>query len=879
MEDLSKSQKKREYEAPPSNAVKSTSTAPRVEVDFTALETSQRLKLDSTSPKEHLDSSSIRDTTADPRERRTSEASSQHGIDTAGIESTETPIADPSEEVQVDQTAPEATSRQEKLLQAYLAGEEREVDANVYIDSQKLRTYATITKPKQHSSRFIPGVIKRFQDKRWKASHPEFEAIASGEATKIMDWLNQHSDVFSRTRVMDTAAAKYVQSLGRSEKLFKAGVASAQWAEEAHSTVTRSVQFLGILGAYLVLNKVADPLSQKIGRFLLHQVPVLFINPWLNAKIRSMTDVLEKGFMRVGGEPTIVKNVDKSPNTQTIFKSMVKGHDMLNQGLENLEGNSGALGEVIDAALALFDTDSAYKERGASKRIAWAGKLAGGGAGLLQSGSNIASSQGHPLVGLVLSGGAVGAQALAGLVDEPLKHKSTDRNNAKHSSKTVLDSTALNKPFVEWTATDVVEDELRKLHMSQAQSKIDGVREVLTDDWSKLTKRILTLRRQIAKSGDRSGTLQAELDEKTIERVQLEQNAAAFESFDPQQWKDIPAESRLGKCLDSDLFLYTRQAWIRTWSPAERAQKTQRDFGLLGGYVVSAGILLPAAEGITLADWSHEPPEHHDVDFAPHDATEETPLLPKIRAGVGAMTGTSTLQTAALVGEVRKSKQAFKNILSKPPITKKEYDDDKDIWTFKAGDKVYDARTTRPYLLYKTNWFQRRKQVLAQYPAGLMTGPKGLYYQAKVRGLTGAGGARGKTKKELQRTVQTLKAQEPAPPEDWNRGIELNDTVEALKFEFLSLPVVQAHLARRRAEEARLKEEALQGAENAPEETHQEDSAPADVSKSRQNDEPGSSYQTRNTVQPDDGPFMTSAVLGQDESLQIAKASAGEADA
>lgn len=685
---------------------------------------------------------------------------------------------------------PSPFERRDTLLADYLLAKQRPLDLDGAIAAIKLRRAAEIYCPKNNLARFMPRPLQlehagsRLADLLAK---PVDQLIADVQASPQR---------YSRTLLTDVASAHMIAALNIDIEKYKQGVHHAGLYEGLHSVAGRVVSAVAA-GVSLGVSEIpgSGKVLKAVGKavkIVSHELPPNIVNPLLTGKLRTVTDVKES-FLRVGGLPVVMPQIDKSPDMGEIVRSAGVARARLDGALAHFAGSRDgaevdgqALAGLVDAFLSLHEiVDRHYRRRIGLNRTQTYSK----GWGMAVNGVGVTGavvSATVPVVGQIVGPAMIGAtvplQWLAGYLDERRnKHRYNFRANVKWADFLVADAARLD--FRTLGPQHVSESALRQSFMTQAEVQIAAVREVYEDALGDLVREYLETESKITahqNAGAPAHLVQPmhHRIEQLVEQLTLaRQEAKDFESFDAASWRRIPADGMIGKCLDNLKALEKADRHARMRKPGESAQIVQRYVQAFQAGV-STGTSLPIVDAITSIDTMHQ----HDDS---HDALRPAPLALTALAGA---TGGAVF--TASTGEVRMSKADNKKILAgRPPSAAQAPRVDSPQWAFEAAGRQVDLRATDGYRRYT---YTRRQEfgLLGQaIKHGLTSGPVGLKNLMRAKG--GRQGEINLARQALRRALDELAR---SGLDKTDAPGQRADTISAMKDELYDYRLVREYL-------------------------------------------------------------------------------------
>ena len=687
--------------------------------------------------------------------------------------------------------APPPQARRAQLLDDYLTAKGRPLDLERALTAIKLRCAAEVYCKKNEWARFMPRLARKGAAKR------HFEELLAVPADELIADVQANPKHYSRTLLTDLAEHHLLDALNIDVALYKQGIHKAALYEGLHSVAGRvtSVAAAGIsVGLSLVPGtEHALKAAQKAAKVLAHELPPNIVNPALTGTLRSITDVKES-FKRVGGQPVVVPQIERSPDMGTIVASLKKRRHELTAAIGQFRqvAQSGAdmqeaVGPLTDAFLALHDVaDRQYRRRIGLNRTQTYSKGWGMAVnGIAAAGAVVTATVpvGGQIAGPTILAATVPLQWGAGYLDERRnKHRYNLRANTKWGD--FLTEGAARIHFKDLRPEHVSEAALRASFMTQPQVQIAAVREVYEDALGEWVHEHAELERKVGRM-EASGTTpehalmphRMRLAELTYRITLAKQHVADFESCDPARWAAIPADSLIGRCLDDLKQLEKANRRARLRKPGESAQVVQRYVQAFHAGV-STGTALPIMDGITATDASYITDAHG----------HHTALHPSAEAGtLGAGIGGGAVFTGA-TGEVRMSKADNKKILSQTRTSPLQSRLHEARWVFQAGGRRVDLRKTAGYRKHVHSTWDEMKLLGRAVGHGLISGPVGL--ANLVRAKWWPRGQLRQAKAELRDALDAM-AQAELPR---NEAAPRANTLSAMKDELYDYPAVRRHL-------------------------------------------------------------------------------------
>ncbi len=625
--------------------------------------------------------------------------------------------------------ASEPQTRRSSLLKDYKQATQRPLDLPRALAAVKLRCAAEVYCQKNELARLQPHLPER------QTARQRFERLAATNVDTLVADIEAHPERYSRTLLTDLAQHHLITALNIDVDEFKQGIHKAGLYEGLHSVAGRVVTTAASVASAGVSDIAGTGAALEAGKktvkVLGHQLAPNVVNPLLTGKLRSVTDVKET-FKRVGGQPVVAAQIDKSPDMGAIAAAVKQRRQGLRQAIDRFntarqtpEGDPQALGQMVDAFLSLHDAaDRQYKRRIGLNRTQTYSKGWGTAVNAVAAVGTVVTvavpGPGH-IAGPAILAACIPLQWGAGYLDEQrVKHWYNLRANTKWANFLSEDAAKLH--FKDLGPEHLSETALRKSFVSQPELQITAVREVYEDALGSLLRQEVTLEREIAQKqskGVRENKLAPQRVRLQDLRKQIadgKRDAANFESLDAGRWADIPADGTIGQCLDDLKALERANRSARHRKPGEGAQVLQR-YAQVFHAGLSSGVALPVVDGLALADGLHVP----DAQGHPTTALNE----PAQGATLGAAVVGGAVFTAA-TGEVRMGKAKNKKLLSEKMITAERLEQDAARWTFEAGGKQVDLRNTGAYDRHVHSNWDRSKRLARALPGSVLGGPVGL---------------------------------------------------------------------------------------------------------------------------------------------------------
>lgn len=690
--------------------------------------------------------------------------------------------------------APVPAARREQLLEDYLTATRRPLDLGRALAAIKLRCAAEVFCEKNEWARFAPRLPKT------GAARRRFEELTAVPADELVADVQAHPQHYTRTLLTDLAQYHLLNALNIDIELYKQGIHKAGLYEGLHSVAGRvtTVTASGLTAGVSMIPGTDHALkaAQKAVRILAHELPANIVNPALTGRLRSITDVKE-AFKRVGGQPVVAPQIERSPDMGAIVRSLrTQRRELTHATIQFREaalteaGGGEAMGPMVDAFLALHDTaDRQYRRRIGLNRTQTYSKGWGMAVnGVAAAGAVVTSTV--PVVGQI-AGPAILAATVpmqwgAGYLDERRnKHRYNLRANTKWGD--FLTEGAARIHFRDLTTEHVSEAALRRSFTTQPEVQIAAVREVYEDALGEWVQQHAELERKVG-AMESSGTtpVRALMPHRTqlaqlTEQIELaKQHAADFESFDPARWAAIPGDSLIGRCLDDLKQLEKANRRARLRKPGESAQIVQRYVQAFHAGV-STGTALPIVDALTATDSSYitDAQGHQTHHLRPPDEAGA------LTAGIGG----GAVFTAA-TGEVRMTKADNKKLLSQTYVSHLQTRLHEARWVFQAGDKRVDLRTTAGYRKHVHSTWDELRLLGRAVGHGLVSGPVGLANLVRAKWWP-----RGELRLAKRQLRDSLDALEQAglprnPPPDGRRA----NTLSAMKDELYDYAAVRRHL-------------------------------------------------------------------------------------
>lgn len=694
-------------------------------------------------------------------------------------------------EAQTNDAPPVVQTRRERLLEDYRSATRRPLDRARALTAIKLRCAAEVHCEKNEWARFMPRLHRK------GAAQRRFEELLDVPVDELLADVQAHPKHYSRTLLTDLAQHHLLASLNIDVALYKQGIHKAGLYEGLHSVAGRltSVAAAGISGGLSLVPGTEHALkaAQKAAKVLAHELPPNIVNPALTGTLRSITDVKES-FKRVGGQPVVAPQIERSPDMGAIVRSLKDQRRELatavaqfRQAAQSDEGAQAAVGPLTDAFLALHDTaDRQYRRRIGLNRTqtyskGWGMAVNGvAAAGAVVTATVPVAGQ---IAGPAILAATVPLQWGAGYLDERRnKHRYNLRANTKWGD--FLTEGAARIHFKDLRPEHVSEAALRRSFTTQPEVQIAAVREVYEDalgEWihehAELERKIRALQAGGTTPERTLAPHRTRLAELT-ERIELaKQHAGDFESLDPARWAAIPTDSLIGRCLDDLKQLEKANRRARLRKPGESAQIVQRYVQAFHAGV-STGTALPIMDGITATDSSYTTDAHG----------HRTGLDPSAEAGALSAGITGGAVFTAATGEVRMSKADNKKLLSKTHVSPLQSRLHEARWVFQAAGRRVDLTTTAGYRRHVHSTWDELRLLGRAVGHGLVSGPVGL--ANLVRAKWWPRGQLRQAKAQLRDALDAM-TQAGVPR---NEAVPRANTLSAMKDELYDYPAVRRHL-------------------------------------------------------------------------------------
>lgn len=686
---------------------------------------------------------------------------------------------------------PAPAPRRQALLEDYQVQIQRPLDLEHAVAAIKLRCAAEIHCGKNEWARFTPHLPASRSDRQ------RFEKLVAMPVDDLIADVQAYPALYSRTLLTNVAQHHLVTALNIDIDRFKKGLHEAGKYEGLHSVAGR-VTTAAAAAASLGLSEIpgtghALKAAQKAVKVLAHQLPANIVNPMLTGKLRTLTDVKE-AFKRVGGQPVVAPQIEGSPDMKAIVKKSWKLRHELRDAVTRLTAEAGspeavrqARGKVVDAFLSLHDVvDREYRRRIGLNRTQTYSKGWGMAVNAVGAAGAVVSAT-VPVVGQIAGPAILGAtiplQWGAGYLDETrTKHWYNLRANTKWAD--FLTGGAARIHFKDLRPEHVDEAALRRSFQTQPEVQVAAIREVYEDELGHLLYQHQKLEKSIAvqvragKSAQALAPRQERLAHLTLQIEQARSNATEFESFDPERWAGIPADSTMGRCLDDLKALERANRKARFRKPGETAQVVQRYVQAFHAGA-SNGVALPVLDAITLTDRLYE-----------HDAQgHQTHLNPDAQIGAVATGVTGGVVFTAATGEVRVSKAANKKQIALPRVDEARLNADAARWTLEVGNRRVDLRTTDGYRRTVHSTWDEVKSIASTIPGSLVSGPVGLFHLVRAKRPHGE---LHKAESQLRAALDAIAASGAERVEA--PGVRRARTLPAMKDELYDYPAVRAHL-------------------------------------------------------------------------------------
>jgi len=694
-------------------------------------------------------------------------------------------------EPEITEAPPLAQSGRERLLDRYLSATRRPLDLERALTAIKLRCAAEVHCEKNEWARFMPRLPRR------GAAQRRFKELITVPVDELLADVQAYPKYYSRTLLTDLAQHHLLAALSIDIPLYKEGIHNAALYEGLHSVAGRltSVAAAALSAGISLVPGTEHALkaAQKAAKVIAHELPPNIVNPALTGTLRSITDVKES-FKRVGGQPVVAPQIEKSPDMGIIVRSLKDQRRELTtaiaqfrQATQSGPVTQAAVGPLTDAFLALHDTaDRQYRRRIGLNRTqtyskGWGMAVNGvAAAGAVVTATVPVAGQ---IAGPMILAATVPLQWGAGYLDERRnKHRYNLRANTKWGN--FLTEGAASIHFKDLRPEHVSEAALRRSFITQPEVQIAAVREVYEDalgEWihehAELEQKIGAMQAAGTTPEHALAPHRARLTELT-ERIELtKQHAGNFESFDPARWAAIPEDSLIGRCLDDLKQLEKANRRARLRKPGESAQIVQRYVQAVHAGV-STGTALPILDGITAMDSSYVTAAHGH-----HTALDPSAKAGSLSAGI---TGGAVFTAAT--GEVRMSKADNKKILSQTRVSPLQSRLHEARWVFQAAGRRVDLRTTAGYRRHVHSTWDELRLLSRAVGHGLVSGPVGL--ANLVRAKWWPRGQLRQAKAQLRDALDAM-TQSGLPR---NEAVTRANTLSAMKDELYDYPAVRRHL-------------------------------------------------------------------------------------
>jgi hypothetical protein len=633
------------------------------------------------------------------------------------------------------------------LLDAYPNGKEqkRELVPQLAVDAIKIRYAAELYFNKANiayrlAQDRVPGVGPDQQDyDRWNAMSAE----------ELLEEVKVHPEKFNRTVLTNCAVHRLIRSLKFDIDAYDEGIRSAGCLEGVHSVLGRIVT-LAFASATFGVTEAVDLAAQaeNAAKTFGHVLPTAIINPQITGRFRIVTDIWERT-KRKGGSSVLAPNIQKARWMSINYGELKKLKEQLDPLLSDIKTHVDAGNPVPeDSFKRLQDLIKAgneeakrYKETANwNKTNTWSKGY--GGVVNFMGATGVVTSIGMPAVGLPILAASIPAQWFAGMADEKNKHEYNFRSNLE--SGDILTDEGKSVPVMDLTVDHINQDALRALQKPFAVDMVDLVREIYQNELGEL-KRKISKRAEKVNTLKKTSTLHESgraPSEANVQKISSLENeiaqlkkrfdeilteAAKFESFDREQWRQLDGEKLIGKCLDNTKYLRKEGVKAANNRPGEKeAQILQRYFHAFAGFA-SLGLTTPVSDLIAF------------IDAIPKtDATN---------AAIGMQTVGGAVFTAN-TGEVRTQKAYNKGELAKAmehvAEVKAKLDAEKDDWTVNIDidvpgqeSKQYkiDLRKTGGFNKYFHTQRQRLRRAAGIILPNLLSPPKGVWNALKARSM------------------------------------------------------------------------------------------------------------------------------------------------
>jgi hypothetical protein len=735
-----------------------------------------------------------------PRPRRATSAQERPRVSTAVLPQATVPRSASAGWVDmsapIEQAAPlhkpTPPTRRESLLIDHLAAKQRPLDRQQALAAVKLRCAAEVYCDKNEWTRLAPHLPQP------AAKQARFEALAAMDVDALIDEVQAHPQRYSRTLLTDLAQHHLVGALNIDLDQFKQGLHRAGLYEGLHSVAGRVASTTAAAASAGVshIPNVSHALESS-AKVLAHQLPPNVINPLLTGTLRSVTDV-KQTFKRVGGQPVVAPNIEKSPDMRAIVSAIKVKREQLRVAVERLQqagaqasSDPQALGLMVDAFLSLHDVaNGQYRRRIGLNRTQTYSKGWGMAVNAVAAVGTVVTAA-VPGVGQI-AGPTILATCIplqwgAGYLDERrVKHWYNLRANTKWAN--FLTEEAANVHFKDLLPEHVCEAALRNAFVLQPNLQVAAIREVYVDDLGERVLEHLKLQHQVATmsyecASDSVLAPHCERLQALAQQMECDKQAVAdFESFDAARWRSIPADSLMGQCLDDLKALERANRSARRRKPGEGAQILQRYAQAFHGGL-STGTMLPIMDGLVLTDHFYA----HDAAGLPTQM-ESAPQAGALTAGVvGGVVFTAT------TGEVRVRKADNKKLLATQKASAEQLASDAALWVFQANDQPIDLRASGAYHRHTHSTWSQLKLVGRALPGSLFGGPAGLVHLTRAKAWSR--GEVGLAEAQMRQALNTLAATGLATFDSTEPPRRANN-LSALKDQLYDYPAVRTYLER-----------------------------------------------------------------------------------
>jgi len=616
--------------------------------------------------------------------------------------------------------APTVATRRQALLADFNFARGRKIACGRIVAAVKLRCAAQVFCDKSEVSRLLPRY-------RLASNRQNVEALLNTNVDELIADIEANPGKYSRTLIHDVATRHFSAGLNYDKSSFEQGLRKAAPYEGLHSVASRactSTAALLTFGATQLIPGAGAALSQGLAtvakaarstvKFLGREAPASVANPIISGSLRRITDVKET-LLRTGGQPRLAPAIAKSLDMGRIGDEINGREAALHAANEAFEAAlaqgadlAAPLRALVVAFLKLYDAaDMQYKRRiGANRSQSYSKAYGAAVNGVAASAALV--SVGVPglgqVVGPVLQAACIPLQAGAGYLDHMTTHHYNLRANTKWAD--VLTEQGRRMNFRDLTIDHIDEQAARNAFALHAELAIAAIQEAYREELGTLIGEHVRLAGKPApqQDGVRLGELEASIAARKAD-------AALFETFNADQWDLLPPEGTIGRCVDDPKFLERAAIAARKKKAGELGAQIMQRYaqGLHAG--ISSGISLPASDALTILD---------DATHGDHHA---------LSLGLGAVGGTAFTATTF---EVRMSKTDNKTRLSSPtglddPARKAQFDADAQAWTFQAGGKTIDLRSTGAYDRHFHTRAQRYGRVMRALVPSLASGPKGAF--------------------------------------------------------------------------------------------------------------------------------------------------------